>query len=141
MLRRHSMICKKNVELWTTGLIDIAEHLSSQLTVMKIDIYIFMADEHELPSARLNLFFQNLIKALEKHHGRATNFASESRKFCHDVLFKVLVKIVCHNPRVDLLKAFKSLPKDADIREVEELVGPIADRVSHVPRTKVHRKN
>jgi hypothetical protein len=109
---------------------------------MKMDNYIFTDDEHEVSSAKLNPFFENLIKALEKHHeARAAIFSSESRKFCHDILFKVLVKLAYQNLGVDLSKVFTSLPKGANTKAIKELVASITDRVGQVPRTEGQHRN
>jgi hypothetical protein len=83
-----------------------------------------------------------LIEALEKYPGeRSANFAGESRKFCSDVLSKVLVKIAYRNPGSDISKAFKSLPTGADTKDAEGLIAPIISKVQQIPRTEGNRKD
>jgi hypothetical protein len=109
---------------------------------MDKESYSFTVGNHESTSARLTLFFKSILKALEKHHeGRATQVASESRKLCEGVLSKVLVKIAYRYPDVDLSKAFKNLPKGADTKAAEELVAPLVNKVSQIPRSEDQRKD
>jgi hypothetical protein len=72
---------------------------------MGLPEYHYSTAEGDTASTRLTIFFKSLIEALEKHHeARAAYLASESRKLCWDVLFKVLVKVVYQNPGIDLSK-------------------------------------
>jgi hypothetical protein len=133
---------KSAYKLWTDRLGVFAENLTAQLSAMGLPKYRYSTTEGDTASARLTLFFESLIEALEKYHGeRSANFASESRKFCSDVLSKVLVKIVCRNPGIDISKAFKSLPKGTDTTAVEELVTPIVSKVHQIPRIEGQRRD
>ena len=112
-----------------------AGNISVNLCALGLLKYHYSSTEGDSTSARLAFFFKNLGEALKKHHGaRAAYLANESRRLCRDVLFKMLRKVVYQNPSIDLSKVFVSLPKEADTRAIDELVAPIADRVSQIPR-------
>ena len=122
---------RNSLALWTDRLVDVAERLTVQLATMGMKSWGFSVSPREATSARLTLFFEGLIGALDVYHKeRAAKFAAESRKLLHDVLFKVLVKITCRNPGIDLSKAFTSLPAGTDTSEAEKLVAPIANRAA-----------
>lgn len=120
-----------SLALWTDKLVDVAERLTVQLATMGMKNWGFSVSQKEATSVRLTLFFEGLIDVLDAYHKeRAAKFAAESRKLLHDVLFKVLVKITCRNPGIDLSKAFTSLPAGTDTSEAEKLVAPIATRAA-----------
>ena len=67
--------------------------------------------------------------------------ANKSRKLYRAVLLKVLIKVVHKNPGINLTNVLASLPEDADLKELEELIAPIIDRVSHVKRVEGQRRD
>ena len=99
-------------------------------------------DDRVSPSAKLTMFFDRVLGALEQlHSDRKAHLANESRKLCQAVLRKVLTKVVYRNPSINLANVFDHLPKDADLKAAEELVAPIVDRVSQVKRVEGDRRD
>ena len=93
-------------------------------------------------SAKLTLFFEGIIDALKLlQSDRATHLGNESRKICRAILLKVLVKVVHKNPGINLTNVLASLPGDADLKALKELVAPIVDRVSQVKRVEGQRRD
>ena len=45
------------------------------------------------------------------------------------------------NPGVDFSKILKSLPKDVDVKALQQLVAPIVDRVGQVKRVEGDRRD
>ena len=69
--------------------------LAAQTVVMGMDGPDFLVNRNEVPSAKLGVFFNELIKKLKVHEkGRPDDFATESRKLARDALFMVLSNIV-----------------------------------------------
>jgi hypothetical protein len=88
------------------------------------------------------MFFEGLVDALKLlRSNRATHLANESRKLCRTVLSKVLVKVAYRNPGLNLTNVLASLPENADLKALEELVAPIIDRVSQVKRIEGQRRD
>ena len=109
---------------------------------MGLDNFRYSSDERVSSSAKLTMFFEGVIDALKLlQANRATHLANESRKLCQAVLLKVLVKVAHKNPGINLTNVLDRLPKDADLKALEELVTPIIDRVSHVKRVKGQRRD
>jgi hypothetical protein len=97
----------------------------------------FTVGEHDSRSANLSLFFDGLLEILKKHHEkRSASFANESRKFCIEVVSKMLVKIICRNPDIDVSKAFKTLPLGTDTTAAERAIVPRIDKINQIPRTE-----
>jgi hypothetical protein len=116
---------EKWVEIWTERLVDAVEKLTAQLSTMGVPNFKYSSEERISSSARLTMFFESIIDALKLlQSNRATQLANESRKLCRAILRKVLVKVVYNNPGVDLTNVLDHLPKDADLRALEELVAP-----------------
>jgi hypothetical protein len=133
---------KKALDLWTGHLVDVTERVTAQVTMMDKENHSFTIGEHDSTSASLTLFFEGLLEVLKKHHEkRSANFASESRKFCSDVVSKMLIKIICRNPGIDVSKAFKSLPPGTDTTAAEEAIAPLISKIHQVPRTEGDRKD
>ena len=94
--------------LWIKSLIDIAERLGAQATVMGVDGLVFSASKQEVPSVKLGLFFNKLIDKLNVHEERrAERFATEARKLARNTLFMVLSNIACCHPELDLDDGFR----------------------------------
>jgi hypothetical protein len=130
----------EDVSLWTSRLIDAAEGLTMQLSVMGMPNFRFSHGRGISESARLTMFFEAVNEALKLlHSNRATQLASESRKLCRGVLLKVLTKVVYRNPGLDLSQ--DSLPVDADRRALEERVAPIVSMVDQVKRVEGQRRD
>ena len=49
---------------------------------------------------------------------------------------KVLTKVAYWNPNLDFDAALESLPKDADLTELEERIEPIISRIAGVQRVE-----
>jgi hypothetical protein len=88
------------------------------------------------------MFFERIIDALKLlQSNRATQLADESRKLCRAVLRKVLIKVVHKNPGVDLTNVLDRLPKDANLKALEELVTPILEKVDSIKRVEGQRRD
>jgi hypothetical protein len=130
------------VEIWTERLIDAAEKLTAQLSTMGLSNFRYSSKDRISLSARLTMFFESTIDALKLlQSNRATQLANESCKLCRAVLRKVLVKVVHKNPDVDLSNVLDHLPKDADLKALEELVAPILEKVDSIKRIKGQRRD
>lgn len=82
---------------------------------------IFSVGEHEVPSVKLGLFFNDLIEKLKIHEGgRGDRFTSESRQLARNALFMVLSNFAYRHPDLDLDDGFRKLPGDADVSVAEE---------------------
>ena len=127
---------------WNERLVDIAERLAIELSTMGLNNFGYSSDERVSSSAKPTMFFEGVVDALKLlQANRATHLANESRKLCRAVLRKVLIKVVHKNPGIDLTNVLASLPEDADLKALEELVAPIVDRVSHVKRVEGQRRD
>ena len=99
----------------------------------------FIVGEHDSRSASLSLFFDGLLEILKKHHEkRSTSFANESWKFCIGLISKMLVKIICRNPDVDVSKA---LPPGTDTIAAERAIIPLIDKINQILRTEGDRRD
>ena len=88
------------------------------------------------------MFFERLIDALQQIQATHTSkLAHKSRKLCQGVIQKLLMKVAARNPGVDFSHIFKSLPKDADVKALEELIAPIVERVGQVKRVEGDRRD
>jgi hypothetical protein len=93
-------------------------------------------------SAKLTLFFEGVVDALKRlHSDRKTHLANESRKLCQAVHRKVLIKVVHKNTGINLTNVLEILPKDVDLKALEELATPIVDKVSQVKRVESQRRD
>lgn len=129
------------VQVWTEKLVDVAEKLAAQLSTMGLQCFRYSFDDRVSTSTKLTMFFNRVLEALEQlHSDRTTHLASESRKLCQAVLCKMLVKVVHKNPDINL-NVLDRLPKDVDVKALEELVAPIVDRVSQVKRVEGDRRD
>lgn len=133
---------EKGVKIWTECLVDVAERLAAQLSSMGLQNFRYSSDERVSPSAKLTMFFEGMIDALKVlHSDRATHLVNESRKLCRAVLRKVLIKVVHKNPGINLTNVLDTLPKDVDLKPLEELVAPIVDKVGQVKRVEGERRD
>jgi len=130
------------VQIWTEKLVDIAEKLATQLSTMGLQGFRYSFDDRVSTSAKLTMFFDRVLEALEQlHSDRTTHLANESCKLCRAVLRKVLVKVVHKNPGINLSNILDRLPKDVDVKALEELIAPTVDRVSQVKRVEGDRRD
>ena len=131
-----------SVNLWTGRLIDVAERLTTQLAVMGMPNFRYSQEANISPNARLTLFFEGVLEALEQlHSSRASYLANEARKLCRGALTKVLTKVAFWNPSVDFANALESLPEDADLEALEERIEPIISCVDGVKRLEGQRRD
>ena len=87
------------------------------------------------PNARLTLFFEGILEALERlRSNRAAYLANESRRLCRGALTKVLTKVAYWNPNVDFAQALDSLLEGIDLQALGECIEPIISCVSGVVR-------
>ena len=95
----------------------------------------YSTEEKLQPSAKLTLFFKDVVTALRQLRERIPKqLADESRAICARVLEKVLVKVLFRNPGIDLSRVTKKLPEGADLEELRAIVAPIVDKVNEVRR-------
>nr|XP_020188330.1 uncharacterized protein LOC109774021 [Aegilops tauschii subsp. strangulata] len=128
--------------LWTSRLIEVAERLTTQLAVMGMPDIRYSQEANISPSARLTLFFERVLDALEQlRSSRATYLANEARKLCRGALTKVLTKVAFWNPSVDFANALESLPEDAELKALEERIEPIISCVDGVKRLEGQRRD
>jgi septal ring factor EnvC (AmiA/AmiB activator) len=133
---------EKGVTIWTERLIDAAEKLTAQLASMGLPSFRYSSEDRISPSARLTMFFESTLDALKLLQStRATQLANETRQLCRAVLRKVLIKVVHSNPGIDLTSALGHLPKDADVKALEELVAPILEKVDSIKRIEGQRRD
>ena len=94
------------------------------------------------PNARLTLFFEGVLDALEQLHSNwVTSLANEARKLCRGALTKVLSKVAYWNPNVDFADALESLLEGMDLVALEECIEPIIKRVDGVRRVEGLRRD
>ncbi|KAI4997093.1 hypothetical protein ZWY2020_052435 [Hordeum vulgare] len=125
------------VKIWTELLADVAGRLMAQLSAMGRHNFSYSSNAGTSPNARLTLFFDGMIDVVEQlHSGKAARLANESHKLCWVVLLKVLTKVVHKNPSINLTNVLERLPKDVDLKALEELVMPIIDKVNQVKRVE-----
>ena len=94
------------------------------------------------PNARLTLFFEGVLDALEQlHSNRASYLANESRRLCRGALTKVLTKVAFWNPSVDFADVLESLPEGTDLAALEERIEPIISYVDGVKRVEGQRQD
>jgi len=116
------------MDIWTAKLVDIAEKLAAELQAMDLEGFRYSASGRVSTSAQLSMFFESIVDALKLLQANHTSkLANESRKLCQEVLQKLLMKVAYRNPGIDFSKIFSRLPKDADVKALEELVAPIVD--------------
>ena len=126
---------RATVELWTEGLVNIAASIDEELAELDLAGLGYSSNENLQPSAKLTLFFKGVATALQHLRERIPKkLADESHAICAKVLEKVLVKILFHNPGLDLTRVLKKLPAGADLEELKALVAPIVDKVNEVRR-------
>jgi hypothetical protein len=133
---------QENLSLWTNGLVNIAECITSQIAVMDMRSWGFTVNDKETTSVRLTKFFEGLIDALKTYHeDRSTLFADESWKFVHNVLYKVLLKLAHRHPDLDLSRIFRKLPQNTDVTATDKIAAPLANKVLQVPRIQGNRQD
>jgi hypothetical protein len=133
---------EKGVKIWTERLVDVAQRLDAELSTMGLPNFSYPSDERVSTSARLTMFFEGLVDALKLlRSNRVVHLANESRKLCRTVLSKVLMKVAHRNPGLNLTNVLASLPENADLKALEELIAPIVDRVSRVKRVEGQRRD
>ena len=126
-----------SVNLWISRLIDVAEKLTAQLAVMGMPDVRFSQEANTSPNARLTLFFERVLDALEQlRSNRAAYLANEARRLCRGALTKVLTKVAFRNPSIDFANALESLPEDADLTALEERIKPIISFVDGVKKVE-----
>ena len=125
----------KQVNLWIKILVDIVERLTAQVAMMGMEGPIFSVGEHEVPSAKPGLFFNELVEKLKTHEeGRADRFTSESRKLARNAVHMVLRNIAYCHPDHNLANDFRKLPEGAYVFATEEKADPFDDKVLTIPR-------
>ena len=89
------------------------------------------------PNARLTLFFEGVLGALERFHSnRAASLAEEARRLCRGAMTKVLTKMAYWNPDLDFKALMDSLPGEVDPASLEERIKPIISRIDGVRRVQ-----
>jgi DNA repair exonuclease SbcCD ATPase subunit len=133
---------EKGVKIWTERLVDVAQRLDAELSTMGLPNFSYSSDERVSTSARLTMFFEGMVDTLKLlRSNRAVHLANESRKLYRTILSKVLMKVAHRNPGLNLTNVLASLPENADLKALEELVAPIVDRVSGVKRVEGQRRD
>ena len=131
----------EQVGLWIKSLIDIAKRLAAQAMAMGMDGLAFSLCRLEVPSAKLGVFFNELIEKLKAYKdGRAEWFATESRELAHDVVFMVLSNIACLHPDLDLGNRFRKPPMGTDVTASKEKATCSAARVLQVEAASLDRQ-
>ena len=116
-------------------MVDIAERLTAQISNMDMKSWAFSVSKHEVPSAKLSLFFKGLIEGLEMYgDNSAACFANESQKLARDALFLVLSNLAFFHPDLNLADGFKKFLSGVDTSAPAEKAAPLADTVLSVPR-------
>ena len=93
----------------------------------------YAPDHSTTSNARLALFFEGVLGALEHFHStRATFLANEARRLCLGAMTKVLTKVAYWNPSLDFDAALESLPEDTDLVPLRERIKPVISGVGGI---------
>src|SRR3954467_7522823 len=131
---------RENVEQWTEGLVNAAADIDKELAQMGMEDLGYPSDENLPSSAKLTLFFKGVATALQRLRERIPKqLANESRDICAGALQRVLVKVAFRDPGLNLTNVLRSLPADADLDALKDLVAPIVDKVSGIKRVEGDR--
>ena len=102
----------------------------------------YAQDRSTTSNARLTLFFEGVLGALEQFRSnRATFLANEARKLCRGAMTKVRTKVAYWNPNLDFDAALESLPEGVDLAALEERIKPVISRVDGVWRIEGQRRD
>ena len=113
-----------------------------QLATMGMPKVRYTPERNVSPNAKLTLFFEGVLGALEHlHSNRAASLAEESRMLCRGAMTKVLAKVAHWNPDLDFEAALESLPEDADIAALKERIKPIISRFDGIQRLEGQRRD
>ena len=83
------------VNLWISRLVDVVGRLTTHLAIMGMPNVRYSHEPNVSPNARLTLFFEGVLEALERlHSNRAVYLANESQRLCRGALTKVLTEVV-----------------------------------------------
>ena len=113
-----------------------------QLAIMGMPNFRYSQEVNINPNARLTLFFEGVLDALEQLRSSQANYlANEARKLCRGALTKVLTKVAFWNPSVDFANVLESLPEATDLTALEERIEPIISCVDGVKRVEGQRQD
>ena len=127
--------------LWISRLVDVAGRITTKQAAMGMPNVRYALEPNVSPNAKLTLFFEGVLGALEQFHSnRTASLADEARKLCRGVMTKVLAKVAYWNPNLDFDAALESLREDADLAALEERIKPIISRVDGVRRIEGERR-
>ena len=102
----------------------------------------YAPDRSTTPNARLTLFFEGVLGALEHFRStRATFLANEARRLCRGAMTKVLTKVAYWNPNLDFDVVLESLPEDVDLAPLKERIEPVISGIDGIQRVEGQRRD
>ena len=98
----------------------------------------YAPDRSTTPNARLTLFFEGVLGALELFcSNRAASMADEAQRLCRGAM----TKVTHWNPNLDSDTVLESLPEDAELAALEERIKPITSRIDKIKRLEGQRRD
>ena len=102
----------------------------------------YAPDRSTTPNARLTLFFEGVLGALEHFRStRATFLANDARRLFRGAMTKVLTKVAYWNPNLDFDAALESLPEGVDLAPLKEHIEPIISGIDGIQRVEGQRRD
>ena len=102
----------------------------------------YIPDPNVSPNARLTLFFEGVLGALEHFRStRATFLANEARRLCRGAMTKVLTKVAYWNTNLDFDAALESLPEGVDLAPLRERIEPVISGIDGIQRVEGQRRD
>lgn len=84
----------KDENLWISRLVDVGNRTTEKLADMGMPDLRYTLEPNMSPNARLNLFFEGVLGALERFNSNwASSLASKARILCRGAMTKVLTKL------------------------------------------------
>nr|XP_020159960.1 uncharacterized protein LOC109745233 [Aegilops tauschii subsp. strangulata] len=84
----------KGINLWISRLVDVADRITTKLAAMGMPNVRYFQEPNVSPNARLTLFFEGVLGALEQlRSNRATFLPNEAWKLCRGALTKMIVAV------------------------------------------------
>ena len=127
---------------WIRCLEGVAGRITTQLATMGMPNVRYTPERNASPNAKLTIFFEGVLGALEQlHSNRTASLSDESRRLCGGAMTKVLTKVVHWNPNLDFEAALERLLEDADLTVLKERIKPIISRIDRIQRVEGLRRN
>lgn len=127
-------------KLWVSLLVDFAGRITTQLATMGMSNVRYVLEPNVSPNARLTLFFEGVLGALERlRSNREASLAEEARRLCRGAMTKFLTKMAYWNHDLDFPDSLDSLPDGVDPALLEERIEPVISCIDGVRRVQGQR--